>query len=443
MIKIDKKSEASPITQPIWLFHRLIALVVLIVAAASTALAVDYPANPNIDRRDNYVADPAGVLSAEETATINSCLEHLRQATTVEMAVAVLPTLDGEEVEPYSVELFERWGLGNADNDNGGLIVVDIEGRQAWITTGYGLEGVLTDAECSRLFRNYLAPGMKAGRPGQAILATVIEACTLLEDPYMGVGLRSDNARNLSGRNQVEPLDKGLLMNLVYIVAAVAFFFALVLFIRDLNAVRKRENYDKANLWRSHLSTFWICSAFSLGTAVPFALLALFLYRRVRNKRIKCQTCGAKMVKLNEEEDNNFLNPSQDFEENLGTVDYDVWHCPKCGTVERFPFLARQLRYTECPECHTVAMCLKCDRIITPATTRSEGYGVKEYECLFCHHKENRPYKIPRKEDNTAAALAAGAIIGSAMGRGRGGGGGFGGGFGGGHTGGGGAGGHW
>lgn len=67
------------------------------------------------------------------------------------------------------------------------------------------------------------------------------------------------------------------------------------------------------------------------------------------------------------------LSDSQDFEERLKTVDYDVWECPECGTIERFPFRARQKKYTECPRCHTVAMCLQCDMIVRQPTVRAEG----------------------------------------------------------------------
>ena len=147
------------------------------------------------------------------------------------------------------------------------------------------------------------------------------------------------------------------------------------------------------------------------------------------------------MKRLSEEEDNELLSPSQDFEEKIKTVDYDVWECPKCGTIERFPFKENQSKYTECPKCHTVAMRLVSDVVRVQPTTTREGMGEKIYKCEFCHHRESKPYKIPRKSDGTGAALAAGAVLGS-MGRG-GGGGSFGGGFGGGMTGGGGASGHW
>ena len=153
------------------------------------------------------------------------------------------------------------------------------------------------------------------------------------------------------------------------------------------------------------------------------------------------------MHRLPEEKDNELLTPSQDLEERLDTVDYDVWECPECGTVERFPFKVKQTKYTECPACHTIAMTLESDRVVHPATTRREGYGVKTYECKFCGHRTDKGYRIPRKEDPAAMAAAA-AVLGAAASRRGGGGGGFGGGgfgggFGGGATGGGGAGGSW
>ena len=198
-------------------------------------------------------------------------------------------------------------------------------------------------------------------------------------------------------------------------------------------------------IWYGHRTAYWIIAVCSLGLGLVPALLAEWQYRNARNKPMKCPSCGAKMRKLSEEEDNELLNPSQDFEEKIKTVDYDVWVCPECGVVERYPFRAKQLKYTECPKCHTIAMCLVRDHTIVPATTRQTGVGERIYECQFCHYRENKRYTIPKKDDGSAAALAAGAILGSGRRGGGGGfgGGGFGGGFGGGSTGGGGASGGW
>lgn len=426
------------------LYGLLVAVILILLPAASPrALAADlYPANPNIANREHYVADPSGVLNAATVSQINAILEQLRRQTTVEMGVAIVPNIGDMEIQPYAVELFERWGLGNSDNDNGVLFVVDHQGRQYFIATGYGSEGVLTDAICREILDgNYVGPA-RAGDYDKAVLSTVKAVAAVMEIPANAEALRSGKARNISGADAGEDKDLGaFLWQMILFVAGAAFVTALCFFCYDLYATRCRDTYDKAMMWRGHLTTFWTCSVLSMGTALPFALLALFLYRAGRTRKRKCPTCGAMMNRLGEEEDNNYLHPNQDFEENLGTVDWDAWLCPRCGTVERFPFRARQLKYTECPQCHTVAMCLKSDRVVRRPTTRQEGLGVKTYECLYCHNRNEHSYNIPRESDGSAAgALAAGAILGSMAGRG--GGGGFGGGFGGGHTGGGGAGGH-
>ncbi|MCM1476017.1 MAG: TPM domain-containing protein [Muribaculaceae bacterium] len=420
-------------------------VVFLILLYSSVASAVEFPRNPRLATPSGFVSDPAGVLSAETVASLNHALAKLRMETTVQMGVAVVPTV-GEDmnIQEYSVELFEKWGLGNTDNDNGLLMVVDTGGNDVFITTGYGCEGVFTDALCHQiLMDNYRESGL-AHDYDAAISNTVSAIIRVAEIPSNAKELRSGRSQN--GQPAVKALEEGTLLNFIGIVIFIIFIFAVAMFISDISGGKKLDNYERALRWKRHLSTYWVCALCTLGLALPFALIARANYKRNRDKKRICDTCGTPMNKLDEHTDNEFLSAGQDFEENLGTVDYDVWLCPKCGTIERFPFLQNQTQYTRCPACHTVAMCLKSDRIVRPATTRSEGMGVKTYECLFCHHRDDRHYRLPRKEDTSgvAGAMAAGAIIGALGSRrdnGAFGGGNFGGGnFGGGHTGGGGAG---
>ena len=141
------------------------------------------------------------------------------------------------------------------------------------------------------------------------------------------------------------------------------------------------------------------------------------------------------MDRLPEDKDNDLLSSSQDFEEKLNTIDYDVWECPDCGTIERYPFKIKQLKYSECPKCHTVAMHLIGEHTLRPATTSREGVGEKIYECEYCHHLKRVPFVLPKKE--LPVVIIPPVIGGNSGGRG------FGGGFGGGSTGGGGASGGW
>lgn len=417
-------------------------MLLMMLAAMAFAGRVYKPSeleNMNVANRYDYICDPGGYLSEGERNVVNERLWNLRRQTSVEMAVAVVPSIGDMEIAQFATELFTDWGLGKSDRDNGVLLVIAIDQRKAWLQTGYGTEGALPDVTCSKILRQTVAPAMKDGNVGKAVNDATEAVCRVLYDPAFAEELRSGEGDSFELSEKV--LSTDVIWKFVRILAFCAFLFALGLFVNDLRRTRGADPYHRAMTWRSHITVYWCCAVISLGAGLLFALLALWKYRRSRGGKRKCTVCGHQMRKLNEQEDNELLNAAQDLEERIGSVDYDVWKCDNCGAVDRFPFLEHQKKYTKCPSCGTVAMTLVRDHMIAPPTTRSEGIGEKEYECLFCHHKEKRRYRIPRKDDGAAAAAVLGAALGSSLGNR--GGGGFGGGFGGGRTGGGGGGASW
>lgn len=416
--------------------------------ASASAIGPDHMPNVQIPDRNQYISDPANLLPMSVKTEVNRRLASLREATTVEFAVAIPPSLDDETVEEWSTQLFTLWGLGKKDKNNGVLLVISPDSRECRIEVGYGMEGVLTDATCAEVIRRCIIPNMKKGDIGAAVNESTELLCEAIEKPEVAEELRSSQAENRMGMaSQQESLSPEVLWNFFYIVVGCLFLASIIYFGFCVSKARKSHGlYAKAEFWRGRLLAFLLLGVFSCGTSLIFWLLALFLYRYYRMRPRKCPNCGGKMHRLSEEKDNEFLNDAQDFEEQIKTVDYDVWECDKCGSVERFPFKARQKKYTECPSCHTVAMSLQGNLIVRPATYKHPGEGVKIYECAYCGHQHKKPYKIPKKED-PSGALAAGAVLGAAAsGRHHGGGfggGGFGGGFGGGMSGGGGASGNW
>lgn len=424
-----------------------ITLILTLVLMAFQAMARDYaPAdipNPNKADRRVYVADPENKLSQSAKARVNQLAGALRQSTTGEVAVAVVPSIGDYDIADFGEKLFESWGLGKSDKDNGVLILIALDQRKARIQTGYGVEGVLPDISAKKIIDRSIIPNMREGNLDGAVVTAMEDVSNVLTDPEAAEELRS------SEKDAWYTTEGGIsgddIRTFVNWLVGILFLFACSMFIYDLFNSRGKDRYRKALIWHNHRTAYWILAAGTLGLGLIPAGLAEWMRWRARNKPMKCPTCGAKMRKLNEEEDNELLSPSQDLEEKLNTVDYDVWVCPDCGTVERYPFRTKQMKYTECPNCHTVAMCEVRDHTLVPATVRSQGTGEKIYECQFCHHQNRRRYVIPKKPDPAAAAVAAGAILGSGRGGGSGfgGGGGFGGGFGGGHTGGGGASGGW
>jgi uncharacterized protein len=119
-----------------------------------------------------YVTDAAGILDAGSKQSLEQQLAEFERQTSIELAVATVPSLEGETVENYAVELFKQWGVGKKGKDNGVLLLVAPIERKVRIEVGYGLESVLPDGLCGQIIRedilsefrrNNLPAGITAG----------------------------------------------------------------------------------------------------------------------------------------------------------------------------------------------------------------------------------------------------------------------------------------
>ncbi len=119
------------------------------------------------------VLDMANVISAQEESELTEYLVALNNQTGVQMAVLTVDSLDGTEIEDFSIKVAEKWALGQEKEDNGALLVVSVGDRQLRIETGYGLESLLTDAKCGLIIRNVITPHFRDGNYGEGILAGI------------------------------------------------------------------------------------------------------------------------------------------------------------------------------------------------------------------------------------------------------------------------------
>ncbi len=107
------------------------------------------------------VNDFAGVLSKEQCASLEAKLLEYERTSSTQITIVTLRSIGAYAPSQYGVELFNRWQPGSKGKDNGVLVLASMEDRKINITTGYGLEGVLTDALCGRIIRNEVAPAFR------------------------------------------------------------------------------------------------------------------------------------------------------------------------------------------------------------------------------------------------------------------------------------------
>lgn len=122
-------------------------------------------AQPNIPKPvgDIYVQDFAGVLDDQEKSELIELGKRLDDATKAQIAVLTVDSMEGSEIEEYSVDAFRSFKLGDAELNNGVLIVLAKEEQKIRIEVGYGLEGAITDIRTGQILDNVAIPELKKG----------------------------------------------------------------------------------------------------------------------------------------------------------------------------------------------------------------------------------------------------------------------------------------
>lgn len=131
-----------------------------------------------------WVHDDANVLSPTTRSTLESILKAERDSTSNQIAVLIIPSLQGEPLEDYSLRVAEAWKLGQKEKDNGVLLLIAIADRQVRIETGYGVEGSLTDAVSTRINRNEIAPAFRQGNYDGGVTAGVQAIIQAIKGEY-------------------------------------------------------------------------------------------------------------------------------------------------------------------------------------------------------------------------------------------------------------------
>lgn len=353
--------------------RRAVVLCALVAVAAIATLGAEPLASiPNPRVRDGtWVTDMPGALRADTVARLNATIDGLEQSTGVELAVVVVSSLDGLTIDEAKNKLFALWGIGKKGKDNGLLLLWSTGDRKVGIEVGYGLEGVLPDGKVGAILDAHVIPRFKAGQFDEGILAGV-----------------DTLARAAGGETVALP--------------------AL-----DSDSYESQPpTYDIS-----------LTSPTALGVygSIPAGLASWIGLRKWRRyRRRTCKQCGSRMTRLSETEDDALLQPEQQLEERIGSVDYDAWRCPSCSHHFTLRYPKWMTKYDKCPQCHNRTKS-STQTTIVAATTSSSGSARVNEKCEFCSFKREYTKTLPRIQQSSSSSGRSG---GSSFGGGRSGGGG-------------------
>lgn len=349
--------------------HHFSLFLVLLCSWISTQVIQAQSSYPAWE--DLYINDLAQVVDSSHESQIRTLLNELYDETEVEATVLTINSIDDYDtgdssIESFATNLFNEWGIGDAERNDGILLLVAIEDRELRIELGAGY-----------------GPSDEDGLGG--IIDWVIVPHFRDGDFSLGVyeGVEAIVAHVQGNASEVRPVVGGVTSS-------------------DAQSASVPVVTSSPTNFRIHNDYIpWLAGGGTLGV-LGAGLAGLSRFKRYRKRT--CSSCNmTEMVRLDESADDAFLQEGQLLEESLQSVDYDVWQCPNCQHHEVIPYVAWFSRYKQCPQCSHRAMEVDSSVVQQPTYT-STGLRRTTYDCRHCTYRDVRESTIPRKVRSTTSS---------------------------------------
>jgi len=370
------------------------------------------------------VLDQANILSDGTRSRLETLSREVDRATTAEIAVVTVSSLDGASIEQYANQLFNEWGIGKRGVNNGVLILVAPNERRIRIEVGYGIEPLLSDGLCGDIIADYAVPAFKEGDFENGIVTSAEEIARVIRahpDAARGVAGSAPSfvvtqmalsTYSLYGASLFGIMCLGITM----IVSHRRYFPAWLYLVMAVSIVM----IPGAILWSAWNNATGLL--LGLNSFLPLCALGFATRRFLRYGFHLCPKCKSTMSLLDEIKDDDHLEAVQKMEEKFGSVDYDVWVCQVCLAKDTEGYIEWFSEFEACPKCDQRTF-REVSTTIRPATTISTGLEKIRGECKSCQHTTSRNETLSRISGSSSGS-GGGSSGGGSFGGGRSGGGG-------------------
>lgn len=158
------------------------------------------------------INDYADLLDNSTARQLETNLTELEKTDSTQIVVLTIPSLEGDNLESFSLQVVEQWQIGQKGKDNGALLLIAKNDRKIRIEVGYGLEGKLTDLICGRIIRNIIVPQFKSGRFDQGIISGVAAMTSAVRGEFKAPASSAVKNR----RRGTSPVFMGILALLIF-----------------------------------------------------------------------------------------------------------------------------------------------------------------------------------------------------------------------------------
>ena len=267
-----------------WLRSLLIMVCVALLSGPLSAMTVDEVPNVHLKDARQYVTDPSAILSTAARDSINLMLGQLEKGSGIEVAVVMLPSIGNDDIFDFAHNLFRKWGIGKKKENNGLLVLFVMDQHKVRFTTGYGLEGALTDALSKRIQMNEMVPAFKEGKWDEGMVKGVRATVAILKGE---VAADQYGATSANGNDEELTTFDVIAISMVFIII----ILVIVLACRDKKCPKCKKHAMKT------VSTQRLKIALGHGRV-----------KRIIRTTYVCQNCGHQITHDTDDNDDDKLN---------------------------------------------------------------------------------------------------------------------------------------
>ncbi|HVU56885.1 MAG TPA: TPM domain-containing protein [Puia sp.] len=139
-------------------FLSILVFFSLVLPAGLRSYGQNIPAKPNPPR---LVNDLAHVMTPDQEAALESKLVAYDDSTSVQIVIVTVPTIGDASIEDYALKILRDWGVGNKKTNNGVVVLAAIQEHKVTISTGYGMEGSVSDLISKEIIDNEIVPNFR------------------------------------------------------------------------------------------------------------------------------------------------------------------------------------------------------------------------------------------------------------------------------------------
>ncbi|MGO4912687.1 TPM domain-containing protein [Leeuwenhoekiella sp. W20_SRS_FM14] len=178
----------------LYTIRHLLILALLFCLSAKGFAQYDIPEKPS---KQTSVYDYANLLNAGQKAALENKLVKYSDTTSTQIVVVVIPSTKGEDISMLGAKWGQKWGIGQADKDNGILITLATQDRKVDINTGYGIETIITDRMAEQVVNRVMIPQFRNGDFYAGLDQAADAIFQMLQGEYEGTR-QQDNSKPVS-----------------------------------------------------------------------------------------------------------------------------------------------------------------------------------------------------------------------------------------------------